>query len=141
MADSEYGFTFAVYLTQESTIRFLTNESWIRLMDLVAETPKTISELSEITGMARSTVQSSLARLSEMGMLGSRRSGDDSRRVVFHLRCIEMVRSVEPSDAMLSYRRDIVLSIMERSGVPTYDVSEPGRILGFCHKEAVHDQR
>lgn len=122
MADSEYGFTFAVYLTQESTIRFLTNESWIRLMDLVAETPKTISELSEITGMARSTVQSSLARLSEMGMLGSRRSGDDSRRVVFHLRCIEMVRSVEPSDAMLSYRRDIVLSIMERSGVPTYDV-------------------
>lgn len=121
MADPDYSRDFVVYLTRESGIRFLTNPSWIALADQLAGSPRTISELTQATGMPRSTVQSGLRRMSDLGLLASGRSGDDARKVLHRLAAVPVMRSVPPSHEMDGFRMAAVRSLIERRGLPAYD--------------------
>lgn len=122
MADPGYGDVFVVYLTADYGVRFLTNESWISMLDLLSRRRMTIAELSESIGMPRSTVQSGLVRMAEMGMVWSVRDPSDARKTVFRTRCVPLIRSIPPTDLMESLKVSAVRSMIERSGVPPYDL-------------------
>lgn len=121
MADPDHSRDFVVYLTAESGLTYLTNVSWIRMVDLLSRSPMTISEITRATELPRSTVQSGLSRMVERGLLTCGRSGDDARKVLYRATAVPVIRSMDPNEEMEGLRQWAIKNLVERKGLPTYD--------------------
>lgn len=110
MADLEYGSEFAIYITKDQGLRFFTNSMLIRIADLLTGREMTISDLANELGLPRSTIQSGVKRLNDVGVIGTRRDKSDARKIYCWICSLRVVSSIRPdadgiSDAVLMNRR------------------------------------
>lgn len=82
MADAEYGFRYAVFVT-DNGVRYLTNEVSLQIMDALALSGMTASDLSLALGRSRTSIQSNVSKLERWGFVTSYVDESDRRRVIY----------------------------------------------------------
>lgn len=120
MADSEYGREFRILLTAHHGLKTITNPAWIRMLDAVTDGAKTTAQLSSELGIPRSTVQQGIASMVSDGIIGSCRSGEDSRKVIHYFSSIAMVRSITEEAVDPREWDAVVRNVITDSGGPPY---------------------
>ncbi len=123
MADLEYGDRFAVYLTPDRGVRYLTNDFGIRTMELLSKEVMTIAELSEALGVSRSTAQSGLARMVRTGLLRTSHDPPQSEngRTVYWSCSVCIFRRFNYGDS--EHIRDSALGSILRGNDQWFDLS------------------
>lgn len=83
MADIEYSDVYSVYMT-DSGVRYLTNKTSIEIMKMLFTKEMTVTDLSEILGESKSSLQSNMMKLVRLGMVSSTIDPTDKRKVIYY---------------------------------------------------------
>ena len=121
MADLEYGSDFVLYLTSGGGLRYVTNTTLIQIVDLLTDSEMTIADISQAMDVPRSTIQSGVRRLVDMGIIGTYKDESDARKTYYWLQSLSVVRSSSASDSDPVLDKALVDSVGEAS--PIFDAA------------------
>ncbi len=115
MADVGYSPTYEVYLTRANGVQIVTNELSLRILSEMRVRVITLSEMTILFSVSKSTVQSNLRKLANTGIIISDDSVDDGRSVVYHIDAMLLFTSDAPKEWQL-YARKACIDRILRNG-------------------------
>lgn len=104
MSDLEYGEHYAVYLTPEKGVRFITNSVTIDTIDELRRGNYGVTDLSMKLNVPVTTMQSNLTKLLRMGMVTTEKDPDDGRKVMYVKHCYCIFRDGQMDEWMPEYK-------------------------------------
>lgn len=152
MSDAEYGDHYAVYMTPDKGVKFLTNSLGIDTINLLCTRDDGVTSLATIMNVPVTTMQSNLTRLQRMGLVGMEKDPDDKRKVKYHNLSYCLFRDGKPEPWMSEFKefsaRQIILGnnpwnsaiamiviVMLENGIDTRPVLfELGNSVAALHK-------
>lgn len=110
MTDVEYGDKYAVFIT-DTGIKFLTNEVSLQIMELLTRSGMTVTEISELLGQQKTSIQSNMKKLERWDFISSYIDENDKRKTVYVPSSVKILCPVVPSLDIDSVEKDIIDTI------------------------------
>lgn len=107
MTDVEYGDKYAVFITKNG-IKFLTNEVSLQIMDLLTHSGMTVTEISELLGQQKTSIQSNMKKLERWDFISSYIDENDKRKTVYVPSSVKILSPIVPSLDVDSIEKEIV---------------------------------
>ncbi len=104
MGDVGYSSSYEVYLTRCNGVQIVTNELSISILQEMRARTITLSEMSSLFSISKSTAQSNLRKLARIGIVTADDSIDDGRSVIYHLDALLLFTSDAPKEWQINAR-------------------------------------
>lgn len=104
MSDLEYGEHYAVYVTPDKGVKFITNNVSIDTIDELRKGNYTVTELAAKLDVPVTTMQSNLTKLLRLGMVASQKDPEDHRKIRYVKQTYCLFRDGVLEDWMMQYK-------------------------------------
>lgn len=105
MADVGYSSFYEVYLTRSNGVQIVTNVLSLSILHEMRVRTISLSEMSYMFSVSKSTAQSNLRKLVNTGIVIADDSVDDGRSVVYHIDALLLFTSDAPKEWQLHARK------------------------------------
>lgn len=98
---------FQSYLTEEGIVS-VTDSTKMSILGELANSDKTLADLSRILNIPLSTLFSNLSKMVDRGLVISYGSSDDNRKILYTLTAMKLIESVEPDPSFEGLLTDVL---------------------------------
>ncbi len=114
MTDVEYGDEYAVFITSKG-IKFLTNDVSLQIMELLAHSGMTVTELSDILDQQKTSIQSNVKKLERWDFITSYIDDNDKRKTVYVPSSVKIMNPIRTPFNIGPLEKEI-MGIMNKEG-------------------------
>jgi len=114
MTDVEYGDEYAVFITSKG-IKFLTNDVSLKIMELLAHSGMTVTELSDILDQQKTSIQSNVKKLERWDFITSYVDDNDKRKTIYVPSSVKIIDPLTTSFNIDPLEKEI-MGIMNKEG-------------------------
>ena len=90
MADKEYSDSFTIVKSSDGVVRVVSNRLSMQILNILSSAPCSLTDLSVKTTASKTTVQSNLVILEQMGLIRPHTNKADNRSMIYDRTCDQL---------------------------------------------------